>query len=119
MTLDPAFTDPEHYRVILDNDRVRVLEYLDTPGDSTHLHHHPDSVLVPLTNFRRRIHTGDREVVVALEPHAVRWLDAQEHRGTNIGTTASHALFIELKEPRPATGDCVDVPNSLGPAPKS
>jgi hypothetical protein len=44
-SLDPIVTDPEHYRVIFENERVRVLEYTDVPGDSTHVHEHPDSVM--------------------------------------------------------------------------
>lgn len=112
---DPVSTDPGLYRVVFENDRVRVLEYLDGPGDATHLHGHPDSVMVTLTGFRRRLRTGDREVEVTLEPHSVRWLDAQEHQGTNIGTTASHSVFIELKEPRP--GPSRGPSESLGPSP--
>jgi hypothetical protein len=29
----------------------------------------------------------------------VRWLDAQTHSGENIGSTPTHVLFVELKEP--------------------
>jgi len=38
-------TDPDKYRVVLDNEHVRVLDYIDHPGDKTSLHHHPDFVL--------------------------------------------------------------------------
>jgi hypothetical protein len=27
MSLDPAVTNPDHYKVVFDNDQVRVLEY--------------------------------------------------------------------------------------------
>ncbi len=30
---DPTVTDPDLYRVIFENDRVRVLEYRDGPGE--------------------------------------------------------------------------------------
>jgi beta-alanine degradation protein BauB len=29
---DPVVTDPDKYRVVFENERVRVLEYLDSPG---------------------------------------------------------------------------------------
>jgi hypothetical protein len=29
---DPTTTDPDKYKVIFENERVRVLEYRDTPG---------------------------------------------------------------------------------------
>lgn len=99
---DPTLTDPALYHVVFENDRVRVLEYLDEPGDATAVHRHPDSVMVTLSGFDRRLRFGEREVEVKLERHAVRWLDAPEHQGTNIGATSTHSMFVELKEPRPA-----------------
>ena len=47
MPADPTITDPGLYRVIFENDRVRVLEYRDRPGDRTSRHGHPDTVMVP------------------------------------------------------------------------
>ncbi len=96
---DPVQTNPDLYRVLLENDRVRVLEYRDAPGDRTQPHSHPDSVMVTLGDFRRRLWTGDREVEVELSAFQARWLDAQEHAGMNIGDTRSHSIFVELKEP--------------------
>jgi hypothetical protein len=111
---DPVTTDPELYRVVFENDRVRVLEYRDRPGDRTHPHRHPDSVMYTLSSFRRRVSSGGREVELELGAGEVRWLSAQEHRGENIGTTSSHALFIELKEPAPAGDIPAEAP--LGPS---
>ena len=87
--------------MILENDRVRVLEYLDSPGDRTTPHSHPDSVMLTLSSFRRRLASGDHEVEVDLPIHEARWLDAQEHSGMNVGTTPTHTIFVELKEPKP------------------
>jgi hypothetical protein len=78
----------------------RVLEYLDQPGDATQPHSHPDSVMVTLSAFRRRLRSRNNEVDVELPAFHARWLDAQEHSGTNIGSTPSHTIFVELKEPR-------------------
>lgn len=100
--LDPTVTDPDHYTVIFENERVRVLEYRDRPGVRTHPHGHPDSVMVTLSAFQRRVCAGDREVEVELPAGQVRWVGAQQHAGENTGTTDSHAVFIELKEPTPA-----------------
>ena len=33
MSLDPTVTDPDKYWAIFENDRVRVLEYKDKPGE--------------------------------------------------------------------------------------
>ena len=109
---DPTVTDPDAYRTIFENDRVRVLEYNDLPGHRTHTHGHPDSVMYTLSGFRRRVCAGGRKVEVELPAGEVRWIGAQQHYGENIGATPSHAIFIELKEP--ATEPPVVAP--LGPS---
>ena len=113
MNDDPAVTDAGLYRVVFENDRVRVLEYRDQPGDRTHPHRHPDSVMYTLSSFRRRVSSGGRAVEFDLPAGEVRWLSAQDHLGENIGETPTHTLFIELKEPA-ATRLSTEDP-SLGP----
>jgi quercetin dioxygenase-like cupin family protein len=98
MSLDPVASNPAHYKVVFENDRVRVLEYSDQPGDKTTPHRHPDSIMYTLTAFRRRLVTGDSQRDVELEAGTVGWLPAQEHRGENIGNTPTNVLFVELKE---------------------
>ena len=110
---DPIINNPMLYRVLFENARVRVLEYLDQPGDSTEPHSHPDSVMVTLSAFSRRLKAATQEIEVDLPAFQARWLDAQEHSGTNIGATPTHSLFVELKEPRPESGPIRD---RLGPA---
>jgi beta-alanine degradation protein BauB len=112
---DPVQTNPSLYRVVFENDRVRVLEYLDHPGDSTTPHRHPDSVMVTLSSFRRRLSSGGKEVEVELPAREARWLDAQEHAGTNIGDTDTHTIFVELKEPAPGHGSASIDTGTLGP----
>ena len=114
MELDPTVTDPEAYRTIFENDRVRVLEYSDKPGHRTSPHRHPDSVMYTLSAFRRKVSAGGKDVEVELPAGTVRWVGAQEHYGENIGDTDSHSIFVELKEPDPAAGAATAEP--LGPS---
>lgn len=100
MSHDPAISNPDHYKVVFENDRVRVLEYTDAPGDRTTPHQHPDSVMYTLSSFRRRLVSGDTAREVELAVGTVGWLPAQEHHGENIGDTPTHVLFVELKERR-------------------
>jgi hypothetical protein len=97
--VDPAVTDPALYKVVFENERVRVLEYHDRPGDKTHPHQHPDSVMITLSGFQRRISAGGRLVDVEIPAGQVRWVGAQEHSGENTGTTETRTIFVELKEP--------------------
>jgi hypothetical protein len=115
MNLDPTTSNPDLYKVIFENDRVRVLEYLDNPGEGTTPHVHPDSVMYTLSSFNRRLASGGREVDVEINAGSVRWLDAQEHSGLNIGDTITHVIFVELKDPNPANGASL-ANDPLGPS---
>jgi quercetin dioxygenase-like cupin family protein len=116
MSLDPVATNPHHYRVVFENDRVRVLEYTDQPGDVTTPHQHPDSVMYTLSSFRRRLVSGDAQREVEMTAGSAGWLPAQQHHGENIGDTATHVLFVELKEAAPgAAGQHVEDSARLGP----
>lgn len=99
---DPVVSNPEFYSVLFENDRVRVLEYQDAPGDATVPHSHPESVMITLSAFSRRLRGGGSEVDVQMPACQARWLDAQEHSGENTGTTPTHAIFVELKGERTA-----------------
>ncbi len=113
--LDPTLTNPSLYRVILDNDRVRVLEYIDKPGDRTTPHGHPDSVMYTLSAFRRRLYADGQEREVELPAGEVFWLEAQQHAGENIGDTETHTIFVELKEPAPARSRPPGTAADIGP----
>jgi quercetin dioxygenase-like cupin family protein len=117
MSDDPVVSNKDLYRVVMENDRVRVLAYADMPGDRTTPHRHPDSVMVTLSGFRRRLSAGGRETQVELAAGEVRWLDAQEHSGENVGDTECRTIFVELKEPKPAGTAAIDGEAPLGPTP--
>jgi beta-alanine degradation protein BauB len=100
--MDPVQTDPDKYKVVFENDRVRVLEYRDKPGDRTKQHRHPDFVLYTLSTFKRRLTLGDGRVVErSAAPGQTSFSEAHVHTGENVGQTDTHVLMIELKEPRP------------------
>jgi hypothetical protein len=101
MDLDPVETNPDAYRVLFENARVRVLEYRDGPGHRTTPHSHPDSVMVTLSAFRRKLAADGQEVEVEIPAGVARWLSAQQHSGENTGETPTHTVFVELKEAAP------------------
>ena len=113
MKIDPVVSNPGLYSVIFENDRVRVLQYADIPGQATVPHDHPESVMITQTEFRRRLIAGDKSMEVDLPAGTARWLTAQRHSGVNIGETATRCIFVELKEPAPNGGNVGD---TLGPS---
>jgi beta-alanine degradation protein BauB len=95
---DPVHTDGDKYKVKIENERVRVLEYRDQPGEKTHQHSHPAFVLVALVPFKRKITLPDGKVMAReFKTGDVFWSDAQTHIGENIGDTATHVIMIEMK----------------------
>src|SRR5204862_7676801 len=97
---EPTQTDPDKYKVVFENARVRVLEYRDEPGQQTNPHDHPDSVMVTRSGFDRRLigEAGEyRDVTLA--PGLVRWLDAQTHRGEDGGSTPTPLLCVARRAP--------------------
>lgn len=111
MCQDPTTTDPDKYLVVFENEHVRVLEYTDQPGDRTSPHVHPDSVMYTLSSFRRRLYGADGEARdVDIVAGTTGWLPAQRHAGHNIGDSATHVIFVELKGRSGVPG------SELGPA---
>lgn len=112
MSQDPVISNPSLYRVVMENERVRVLEYRDRPGERTTPHLHPDSVMITLSSFRRRLQAAGTSRDVAMEAGTTAWLAAQEHAGENIGATETHVIFVELKgQPLPGEAGAAE----LGP----
>jgi len=95
---DPVVTDGDKYKVVFENDRVRVLEYRDAPGQRTSPHFHPEYVLCALSSFKRRfILPGGVDAVRDVPAGAVVPGKAQSHVGENVGDTDTHVLIVEFK----------------------
>ncbi len=113
MIQDPTQTDGDKYKVIFENEKVRVLEYTDKPGEKTHEHHHPDSLMYFLSDFKRQLSANGKTAVIDGKQGTVSWLKEQNHTGANIGNTDTHVLLIELKENKNNLSTPDNVP--LGP----
>ena len=97
MNNDPTITNSDKYKVVFENERVRVLEYTDKPDDKTTPHSHPDSVMITLSAFTRKLHFDNKEMDVQKEFGDASWLPTQTHVGENTGSTNTHVIFVELK----------------------
>lgn len=114
MSLDPTCTDPDKYVPIFENEWVRVLDYRDAPGQQTKPHQHPNSVMITLSDFHRRLCSGGKTAEVDMTSGRAMWLAAQVHSGHNIGDTDTHVIFVELKTASSAETDSGQA--NLGPA---
>jgi len=95
---DAVQTDGDKYKVILENECVRVLDYRDNPGEKTHQHRHPPFVLYALGPFKRTLTLPDGKVLAReFKAGDVMWSDAQTHIGENVGQTPTHVVIVEMK----------------------
>jgi hypothetical protein len=107
---DAATADPRTYRVVLENDSVRVLEYRSRPGLGVcgqGMHYHPAHVTVSLTGAKLKQTTPDGKVAfVDVPPGAVFFTEAQTHAAEIIGGSGTRSYIIELKgkDWKPSTG---------------
>lgn len=94
MAKDPFETNPANYRVAFETNASACLGTSDSPGHRTTEHSHPDSVMITVSGFRRRISSNENSVEVELPAGVARWLPAQQHSGENIGATDTHTFFV-------------------------
>jgi quercetin dioxygenase-like cupin family protein len=99
---DPVKTSPQYYKVLIDNDEVRVLEFHLKPGEREPMHSHPRGFVYALSDAKLRISFPDGHtegtVMKAGEAH---WREAVTHAAENVGDTEAHVIALELKKPKP------------------
>ena len=97
---DPVALYPDNYKVLVENDRVRVMDFRLRKGDTERLHAHPAHVLYVLEPFTVRFTLGDGTVRTRqVKAGEVLFSEAVMHSPVNIGNTDAHGILIELKEP--------------------
>ena len=107
---DPVKINPRSFKVLFENDRVRVLEYRSKPGLGVcgqGRHYHPAHLTIPLTGGKVRLVKENGQVVFA-EGKAgnVFWAPAEIHEVENVSGRNMHAYMVELKDTdwKPSTG---------------
>lgn len=102
---DPVHTDGDKYRVLLENEHVRVLAYTDRPGDRTLQHSHPAFVVYALAPFKRKLELADgRTLLREFKAGDVLYSNGETHIGENIGTTPTQIIMVEMKPAKPGAG---------------
>src|SRR5213082_3884895 len=56
---DPVKTSPQYYKVLLENDQVRVLEYRLKAGEKEPMHSHPTGVVYVLSGTKLKFSHSD------------------------------------------------------------
>jgi quercetin dioxygenase-like cupin family protein len=97
---DPVKTSPQYYKVLLENDQVRVLEYHLKPGEKEPMHSHPAGVVYVLSGGKLKFTYPDgRTEEKAAASGETIWREPTTHSVENVGNTEAHAIAIDLKTP--------------------
>ena len=95
---DPVQTDGDKYKVLLENEHVRILSYTDKPGEKTHQHQHPSFVLYALGPFKRKLMLADGKTLEReFKAGDVLYSAGETHLGENIGDTPTQVVIVEIK----------------------
>ena len=95
---DPVPLYPENYKVLLENERVRVLDFQLKKGAKENFHSHPAAVTYVLAPFKIRFTFPDGSTRIReAKAGELFYGDALTHASENIGDTDAHGLLIEVK----------------------
>ena len=98
MSGDAVSIAPDVYSVVVENDRVRVLEVRMRPGVSSAMHSHPDTVVVMIKGAKTRFsEPGEDPVEMDIPDASAMFMEGMDHSVENIGTNEAHGFIIELK----------------------
>jgi quercetin dioxygenase-like cupin family protein len=99
MSQDAVKVAPDIYKVLLENDAVRVVEFRIKQGAKSEMHSHPRSVAIVLNDQRLKFTfpNGKSEMIDFKWGQAV-WLDGISHAVENIGTEDVSSVVVELKK---------------------
>jgi hypothetical protein len=103
--LDALVAAPEHHRLLLENDQVRVLEALIPPGERTAVHAHrwpAVQYVVSFSHFVRRDAAGqitlDSRSQPPLAAGTAIWSEPLlPHSAENVGATDLRVIVVEIK----------------------
>ena len=96
---DAAKVDPAHYKVITENQQVRVLHVHYGPHEKSVMHSHPDGVVVFLNGGKTKFNYPDgKSEIIEMKPGDARYTPHTVHLPENVGDHPMDAVLIELKK---------------------
>jgi quinol monooxygenase YgiN/quercetin dioxygenase-like cupin family protein len=95
---DPVPLYPDNYKVLLENERVRVLDFQLKKGAKENFHAHPAAVTYVLAPFKIRFTFPDGSTRIReAKAGDAFYGEAVIHASENIGETDAHGLLVEMK----------------------
>ena len=95
---DPLKADAGHYRLEMENERVRVIRLTLKADEAVPMHDDVDSVAVCILECHLRFTRADGRIQdVHMETGETRWLWGDAHSTRNLNTRPMEMVFIEMK----------------------
>jgi beta-alanine degradation protein BauB len=86
------------YKLLFENEKVRVLEVYFKSGDFAKMHHHPDHVVYVQKGGKIMLNSEGKNDALDLPAGSAVFLKAQDHEATNIGESDLDLIVVELKK---------------------
>lgn len=98
-SIDALAASPDNFKLLLENEHVRVLEYTLQPGERDQPHTHPPKVSYVVTGGTLRITTADGKSFLAEDAAGTAtWAGAVgRHFVENVGKTPVRVVLVEVK----------------------
>ncbi|HUG98178.1 MAG TPA: hypothetical protein VMQ83_03285 [Gammaproteobacteria bacterium] len=94
---DAVLIDPDSHVVVLENEHVRVLENLSSPGKRSPMHTHGTMLIISLDHARLKMTVPDGDpFIIDLHPGQVMWMDDPEH-AWEVLAGQLHVIAVEVK----------------------
>ena len=95
---EPTKVDAKHYKVVAENDQVRVLRITYGPHEKSSMHEHPAGVVTFLTDSKMKFTFPDGKTADSPgKPGDVLLTPAGKHLPENMGDKPFEAILVELK----------------------
>ena len=94
---DAVSAAPDHYKVVEENDRVRILRFEGKKGDKTAMHSHPDLVAIALSDAKVEFGMPNGESMELELPAGAAMFNAAFEHTTTVLSESSSVILIELK----------------------
>jgi steroid delta-isomerase-like uncharacterized protein len=95
---DPIVTDPDHYSLVFENERVRAIRISYGPGEKSVMHDHRSGVLVSFDNSTGKMTLPDGSVIDSnTEARTASWADAGSHLPESTSNKTFELIYVELK----------------------
>ncbi len=99
VNIDALKYSPANFKILLENEHVRVLEYALQPGQKDKPHTHPAKSSYVVSGGKLKVYLENGETIIAdEETGTASWRDyAGKHYVENIGNTTVIIILTEIK----------------------